>query len=265
MADFEPVLTRNWNVPDSHTLKVYESRGGYQASRKALTRWTPTRSSQVVKDSELRGRGGAGFPCGLKWSFLPKDRKETFMCVNGDESEPATFNNRLLIEKDPHQFIEGILIACFATKASDGLRLPPVRVHPRLPDHGGGDRRGAGGGAPGQEHLRVGLRPGDLLPPRGRGVHLRRGDRADREPRREARAGPGSSRRSRRSRGRSASRRSSTTSRRSAASRTSSSGAPTGSSRSARPRATGRSCTASRATSTSRSASSCRWASPAAS
>ena len=142
MADFEPVLTRNWNVPDSHTLKVYESRGGYQAARKALTTMDPDKVVQVVKDSELRGRGGAGFPCGLKWSFLPKDRKETFMCVNGDESEPATFNNRLLIEKDPHQFIEGILIACFATKASDGLRLPPVRVHQRLPDPGAGDRRG---------------------------------------------------------------------------------------------------------------------------
>ena len=78
----------------------------------------PDKVVAVVKDSELRGRGGAGFPCGLKWTFLPKDRKETLMCVNGDESEPATFNNRLLIEQDPHQFIEGILISCFATKAS---------------------------------------------------------------------------------------------------------------------------------------------------
>ncbi len=118
MADFEPVLSRNWNVPDSHILSVYESRGGYQASRKALTTMDPEKVVQVVKDSELRGRGGAGFPCGMKWSFLPKDRKETFMCINGDESEPATFNNRILCEKDPHQLIEGILIGCFATKAS---------------------------------------------------------------------------------------------------------------------------------------------------
>lgn len=118
MPEFEPVLSRNWNVADSHTLKVYESRGGYQAARKAMTTMDPDKVAGIVKDSELRGRGGAGFPCGLKWSFLPKDRKETFMCVNGDESEPATFNNRLLIEKDPHQFIEGILLACFATKAS---------------------------------------------------------------------------------------------------------------------------------------------------
>jgi NADH-quinone oxidoreductase subunit F len=118
VATFEPVLTRNFDVPDGETLKVYESRGGYQASRKALTQMDPDSVVQVVKDSELRGRGGAGFPCGMKWGFLPKDRKETFMCVNGDESEPATFNNRLLLEKDPHQFLEGILIACFATKAA---------------------------------------------------------------------------------------------------------------------------------------------------
>jgi NADH-quinone oxidoreductase subunit F len=118
VATFEPVLTRNFAIPDGHTLKTYESRGGYQASRKALKELDPDKVVQIVKDSELRGRGGAGFPCGLKWTFLPKDRKETFMCVNGDESEPATFNNRLLIERDPHQFIEGILISCFATKAA---------------------------------------------------------------------------------------------------------------------------------------------------
>ncbi len=114
---FEPVLTRNWNIEDSHTLRVYEGQGGYQAARKALG-MTPDEVVALVKDSELRGRGGAGFATGLKWTFLPKDRKETLMCVNGDESEPATFNNRLLIEKDPHQFIEGILISCFATKAA---------------------------------------------------------------------------------------------------------------------------------------------------
>ena len=122
MAAFEPVLSRNWNVPDSHTLKVYESRGGYQAARKALAS-DPDSVVTLVKDSELRGRGGAGFPCGLKWTFLPKDRKETLMCINADESEPATFNNRLLMEKDPHQLLEGILIACFATKATTAYSI----------------------------------------------------------------------------------------------------------------------------------------------
>jgi NADH-quinone oxidoreductase subunit F len=114
---FEPVLTRNFRVPDSATLRVYESRGGYQAARKALGHLAPDAVVSVVKESELRGRGGAGFPTGLKWTFLPKDRKETLMCINGDESEPATFNNRLLMEEDPHQLIEGILISCFATQA----------------------------------------------------------------------------------------------------------------------------------------------------
>lgn len=118
MAAFEPVLSRNWNNPDILSVKTYESKGGYAASRKALTTMSPDNVVDLVKASELRGRGGAGFPTGLKWSFLPKDRKETFMCINGDESEPATFNNRYLVEKDPHQFIEGILIGCYATKAN---------------------------------------------------------------------------------------------------------------------------------------------------
>ncbi len=131
MAAFEPVLSRNWDVDLSHTLKVYESRGGYQAARKALAS-EPDSVVTLVKDSELRGRGGAGFPCGLKWTFLPKDRKETLMCINADESEPATFNNRLLMEKDPHQLLEGILIACFATKATTAylyLRFEYIRAY----------------------------------------------------------------------------------------------------------------------------------------
>ena len=185
MATFEPVLSRNWNVPTAIRSRCM-SRAGATRPRARHSRAIPTRSSTLVKDSELRGRGGAGFPCGLKWTFLPKDRKETLMCVNADESEPATFNNRLLMEKDPHQFLEGILIACFATKATHGLSLPAIRVHPRLPDPRGGDRRGPGGRAPGQEHLRLRLQPRRLAAPRRGGLHLRRGDRADREPRREA-------------------------------------------------------------------------------
>jgi NADH-quinone oxidoreductase subunit F len=118
LAQFEPVLTRNFGVADSHALKVYESRGGYQAAKKALKGMSPDALVQMVKESELRGRGGAGFPTGLKWTFLPKDRRETLMCINGDESEPATFNNRLLLELDPHQMVEGILLSCFATKAT---------------------------------------------------------------------------------------------------------------------------------------------------
>ena len=118
MSKFEPVLLRQIGVPGIRTLAVYRSRGGYAAARKVITEWTPEKTVGVVKDSGLRGRGGAGFPAGMKWSFLPPDRKVTYLCVNADESEPGTFNNRILMEEDPHQLLEGILIAGFATRTT---------------------------------------------------------------------------------------------------------------------------------------------------
>ncbi len=119
MAEFEPVLTANIHKPDSHTLPVYEAGGGYQAIRKVLGEMSPVQVVDLVKASGLRGRGGAGFPCGMKWSFLPQNHPGPFyMCINADESEPGTFNNRILMEQDPHQVIEGIMIGCFATKAT---------------------------------------------------------------------------------------------------------------------------------------------------
>ena len=265
VATFEPVLSRNWNVPDSHTLKVYESRGGYQAARQGADDAGPRQGRQhrqglgaarprrrrvpLRAEVELPAEGSEG---NVHVRQRRRERAGDVQQPDPDGEGPAP-----VPRGDPDRLLRH--------QGDDGLRLSPVRVHQRLPDPGDGDRRGPGGRAPGQEHLRDRLQPRGLGPPRRRGVHLRRGDRADREPRRASGAGRGSSRRSRRSRGRSASRRSSTTSRRSAACRTSSSAAPTGSSRSARPRATARSSTASRGTSTSRSASSCRWASPAAS
>jgi NADH-quinone oxidoreductase subunit F len=80
---------------------------------------TPVQLIDVVKSSNLRGRGGAGFPTGLKWTFLPKDHPgPIYMCINADESEPGTFNNRILMEQDPHQVIEGIILSCYATRAT---------------------------------------------------------------------------------------------------------------------------------------------------
>lgn len=113
---FEPILLRNRGIEGSTTLGVYEKRGGYQAVRKAL-KMTPDEVVEEVKKANLRGRGGAGFPAGMKWSFLPKDRKQTYLCVNADESEPPTFCNRVLMETDPHQLIEGTIIAGYATQA----------------------------------------------------------------------------------------------------------------------------------------------------
>ncbi|MCH7995007.1 MAG: NADH-quinone oxidoreductase subunit NuoF [Planctomycetes bacterium] len=116
MAKFEPVLTRNLGVEHSTDLKVYESRGGYRGVRKAL-KMTPDELIDEVKAANLRGRGGAGFPAGVKWSFLPKDRTVTYLCVNADESEPPTFCNRVLMEHDPHQLVEGMIIAAYATQS----------------------------------------------------------------------------------------------------------------------------------------------------
>ena len=94
---FEPVLLANVTKDDSHTRSAYESTGGYQSWRKALN-MAPADIIDTVKSSNLRGRGGAGFPTGLKWTFLPKGHEgPIYFCLNADESEPGTFNNRILM------------------------------------------------------------------------------------------------------------------------------------------------------------------------
>ncbi len=119
MAAFEPVLLAQVGKPDSHRLATYESAGGYRALKRVLKEMAPVEVVELVKSSNLRGRGGAGFPTGLKWSFLPPDHPgPVYLCVNADESEPATFNNRILMEDDPHQLLEGTIISSYATSAS---------------------------------------------------------------------------------------------------------------------------------------------------
>lgn len=116
--DFEPILLKRINTPNSQSIETYKADGGYQALQKALS-MKPEEVIELVKSSGLRGRGGAGFPTGLKWTFLPKNvQGPIYMCINGDESEPGTFNNRVIIEEDPHQVLEGIVIGSYATKAT---------------------------------------------------------------------------------------------------------------------------------------------------
>src|SRR5512142_913901 len=101
-------------------LAAYEQAGGYQAMRKALGQMQPQDVTKVVTDSGLRGRGGAGFPTGQKWSFVPMGADAPhpkYLVVNADEMEPGTFKDRLLLEGDPHQLIEGMIIAAYAIKA----------------------------------------------------------------------------------------------------------------------------------------------------
>lgn len=115
---FQPVLLSRMNRPNGAALESYQADGGYTALRKALT-MTQAQLIDLVKASGLRGRGGAGFPTGLKWSFLPPNvTGPIYMCINGDESEPGTFNNRILIEEDPHQVLEGIVIGSYATRST---------------------------------------------------------------------------------------------------------------------------------------------------
>jgi NADH-quinone oxidoreductase subunit F len=116
-----PVLTANWDNPDVLTIDGYRTTGGYGALRTALE-MTSAELIDLVKASGLRGRGGAGFPTGTKWSFVPQDTgKPTYAVANFDESEPGTFNNRELIERDPHQFLEGLAIATYGIGSHDAF------------------------------------------------------------------------------------------------------------------------------------------------
>ncbi len=109
------ILTKNLHVANLQQIAIYESLGGYQGLAKALREYQPAEIIDIVKKSGLRGRGGAGFPTGMKWSFVPKGSgKPVYLCVNADESEPGTFKDRLIIENDPHQLIEGVIISAFA-------------------------------------------------------------------------------------------------------------------------------------------------------
>jgi len=114
----EKVLTKMVGVENSQNIDVYIKHGGYQALPKAL-KMTPDELIQMMKDAGVRGRGGAGFPTGMKWSFLPKDNpKPRYLLCNADESEPGTFKDRVLMEDDPHQVIEGLVISSFAIQAN---------------------------------------------------------------------------------------------------------------------------------------------------
>ena len=117
MTKLAPVLSAHWDDKDSFTLEGYKRHGGYTASAKALA-MDPDAVIQLVKDSGLRGRGGAGFPTGMKWGFIPQgDNKDHYLVVNADESEPGTCKDTPLLMANPHVLIEGCIIACHAIRA----------------------------------------------------------------------------------------------------------------------------------------------------
>ncbi len=114
----ERLLTRNFDRPDSHTLAAYRQAGGYTAWEKAQA-MEPAAIVEEVKVSNLRGLGGAGFPTGTKWSFIPRDHAgPVYLVINADEGEPGTFKDRYLLERDPHALIEGMLITARAIRSA---------------------------------------------------------------------------------------------------------------------------------------------------
>jgi NADH-quinone oxidoreductase subunit F len=112
---YELILFRNIHDPRAIEMDRYIELGGYTAARKVLTEHTPAEVVDITKATGLRGRGGAGFPTGMKWSFVPKGTgKPVYLCCNADESEPGTCKDRVIMERDPHQLIEGMIIAAYA-------------------------------------------------------------------------------------------------------------------------------------------------------
>jgi NADH-quinone oxidoreductase subunit F len=116
------ILFQHVDIPDIHKPDVYVAAGGYTALKKALREMPPEQIVQEVKDSGLRGRGGAGFPTGVKWGFIPKGHPgPIYLVCNADESEPGTFKDRELMERNPHQLIEGMIITCYAIRSHLGF------------------------------------------------------------------------------------------------------------------------------------------------
>ncbi len=117
MSKLTPILSAHWDQADSFTIEAYTRNGGYTASKKALA-MDPDAVIQLVKDSGLRGRGGAGFPTGMKWGFIPQgDDKDHYLVVNADESEPGTCKDMPLLMANPHVLVEGCIIASHAIRA----------------------------------------------------------------------------------------------------------------------------------------------------
>jgi NADH-quinone oxidoreductase subunit F len=112
------ILLRHRDIPDIGKFDVYVKQGGFETFKKAVTSMEPAKLKDIVHDSGLRGRGGAGFPTGLKWKFVDDDNWPHYLVVNADESEPGTFKDREIMEKNPWQFFEGIMISAYAISAS---------------------------------------------------------------------------------------------------------------------------------------------------
>ena len=115
----EYILFRHLGIADIDKLDVYRQHGGFETFRRAVTSMKPVEVTDIVKASGLRGRGGAGFPTGLKWSFIDNNSWPHYVCANADESEPGTFKDREIMERNPFQFLEGVALCAYAISANE--------------------------------------------------------------------------------------------------------------------------------------------------
>ena len=128
-------LTRNITIGEPTDLAAYEASGGYQAIRSTIGKLSAADVLDMVKDSNLRGRGGAGFPTGMKWSFVPMDKTpdgpkgHKYLVCNADEMEPGSFKDRLILEHDPHQLIEGMILSAYTIDADIGYIFIRAEYH----------------------------------------------------------------------------------------------------------------------------------------
>ena len=193
--DYEPLLTKHAFTPNGFTLDHYrQHQQGYEGLKKALA-LAPEQVIEEVKKSGLRGRGGAGFPTGLKWQFVDKTSpKPKYIVCNADESEPGTFKDHVLMERNPHLLVEGCLIGCYAIGAKAAYIYIRGEFYHMQPDPGARHRRGRQRRAPRQEHPGDGLRLRGLRAPRRRRVQPARRRRCSNRSKASARS-RGSSRR----------------------------------------------------------------------
>jgi NADH:ubiquinone oxidoreductase subunit F (NADH-binding) len=165
---FKPLLSSRYGIEESWKLSNAERAGAYEVAKRALTTRKPAELKEEVKKANIRGRGGAGFPAGVKWGFLNKrEGEEIYLVINADESEPGTFKDRSIMDLDPHRLIEGAIISCFAIH----LRAGRARIF-RQPARGG-DRRGAAGRLSRRAPVRRRARDRRLRSLRCRRLHLR--------------------------------------------------------------------------------------------
>ena len=172
-APLTPMLTRRWASPRSWSMSTYRQLDGYQALPLALG-VDQGRITELIKNSGLRGRGGAGFPTGLKWSFLPQgDTKPHYLVINADEGEPGTCKDIPLMMADPHSLIEGCIITSYAIRAPFcAIYVRGEAVH-ALRRVANAVAEAQGARLRRQEHPRLRLRPGDRGARRRRRLHLR--------------------------------------------------------------------------------------------